>query len=103
MHKYNFDGSLSRFKARWVIQSFSQQPGIDYDETFSLVVKPTTVCTILCLALNKDWPIHQLNVKNAFLNDSLSETVYCEQPSGFIDSDKPNHVCKLNRSLYGLK
>jgi len=58
---------------------------------------------MLSLAVAQDWPIHQLDVMNAFLHGMLSETVYCSQPTGFVDSAFPSHVCKLNESLYGLK
>ena len=58
---------------------------------------------VLTLALSRSWPIHQLDVKNAFLHGTLNETVYCVQPTRFVDSAKPNHVCRLNKSLYGLK
>jgi hypothetical protein len=102
-HKFNVDGSLERYKARWVLRGFMQRPGIDFDETFSPVVKPATVRTVLSLAVSRNWPIHQLDVKNAFLHGTLSETVYCSQPSDFEDSTSPQHVCRLNKSLYGLK
>jgi hypothetical protein len=102
-HKYNSDGSLARCKARWVCRGFSQQQGIDFDETFSPVVKPCTIRIILSLAVSSSWPIHQLDVKNAFLNGTLNETVYCQQPSGFEDPSNPNLVCLLKKSLYGLK
>jgi hypothetical protein len=102
-HKFKTDGSLDRYKARWVFRSFTQRPGIDYDETFSSVVKPATIRVVLTLALSRSWPIHQLDVKNAFLHGTLNEIVYCVQPTGFVDSSKPNHVCRLNKSLYGLK
>ena len=67
------------------------------------MVKPATIRTILSLALSKAWPIHQLDVKNAFLHDELNKTVYMHQPMGFRDPQKPNHVCLLKKSLYGLK
>jgi hypothetical protein len=67
------------------------------------VVKPATVHTVLSLALARSWPVHQLDVKNAFLHGLLTETVYCSQPAGFVDSTRPDMVCRLNRSLYGLK
>jgi len=102
-HKLKADGSLERYKARWVLRGFTQRPGVDFDETFSPVVKPATVRTVLSLALSRRWPIHQLDVKNAFLHGTLSETVYCAQPAGFEDTAHPDYVCRLNRSLYGLK
>ncbi|GJS73534.1 ribonuclease H-like domain-containing protein [Tanacetum coccineum] len=102
-HKFNADGSLSRYKARLVANGRSQQQGIDFDETFSPVVKPATIRTVLSLAVTRDWPIHQLDVKNAFLHGQLSETVYMHQPPGFVDSAHPDYVCHLQRSLYGLK
>jgi hypothetical protein len=102
-HKLNADGSLARYKACWVVRGFSQQHGLDYDETFSPVVKLATIHTVLSLAISGDWPIHQLDVKNAFLHGFLNEIVYCQQPPGFVDPAHPNYACKLNKALYGLK
>jgi hypothetical protein len=102
-HKLISDGSLDRYKARWVFRGFTQRPGVDYDETYSPVVKFATVRAILSLALSRNWAIHQLDVKNAFLHGTLLETVYCSQPTGFVDAAHPDLVCRLNRSLYGLK
>lgn len=101
--KFNADGSLSRNKARLVANGRSQQPGIECDETFSLVVKLATIRTVLSLAVSRHWPIHQLDVKNAFLHGYLQETVFMHQPPRFRDPQYPDYVCHLQRSLYGLK
>jgi hypothetical protein len=102
-HKYNSDGSLAHYKARWVLRGFTQQAGIDYGETFSPVVKPATIRVMLSLITSQKWPIHQLDVKNLFLHGQIAETAYCAQPSGFVDPTHPSHVCLLKKSLYGLK
>nr|GEU73170.1 ribonuclease H-like domain-containing protein [Tanacetum cinerariifolium] len=102
-HKYHVDGSLSKYKARLVANGRSQQFGVDCDDTFSLVVKSATIRTVLSIALSQNWHIYHLDVKNAFLNGDLSETVYMYQPPGFVDAQFPHHVCRLQRSLYGLK
>jgi hypothetical protein len=90
-HKLKANGTLHCYKARWV--------GGDYDETFGPVLKFVIVQTIL----SRDWVVYQLDVKNAFLHDTLTETVYCSQSAGFVDSTRPGMVCKLNLSLYGFK
>ncbi|GAA0152880.1 transmembrane signal receptor [Lithospermum erythrorhizon] len=82
---------------------FKQLPGIDYDQTFSPVIKPTAIRLILSQAISQHWPIRQLDVKNAFLNGTLAETVFLKQPPGFLHPDYPEHVCRLHKSLYGLK
>lgn len=102
-HKQKPDGSLDRYKARWVLRGFSQEHDIDFDETFSPVVKPATIRVILSIALSSGWQIRQLDVKNAFLHGRLTEVVFFHQPTGFVDSARPDHVCGLNRALYGLK
>jgi hypothetical protein len=76
---------------------------VDYDETFYPVVKPATVWTVLTLAVSRGWLVHQLDIKNAFLHVTLSETIYCSQPIGFVDPAHPQLVCWLNKSLYSLK
>jgi hypothetical protein len=102
-HKLCADGTLDRYKARWVLCGFTQCPGVDYNETFNPVVKPATVRMMLATAVSRTWPIQLLNVKNAFLHVTLSETVFCCQPKGFADPAHPDLVCHLHKSLYGLK
>jgi hypothetical protein len=102
-HKFRADGTLERYKARWVVRGFSQKPGVDFDETFSPVVKSATIRAVLAIASNKDWPVRQLDVNNAFLHGNLQERVYCQQPAGFVDSARADDVCLLSKSLYGLK
>jgi histone deacetylase 1/2 len=105
-------GLSPQVEARWLsrlLQStlgasyFSQEQGIDFDETFSLVVKPTTICVILFITLSLKWETHQLDVKNAILHSKHAEAVYYRQTTSFIDSTRPENVYQLNCSLYGLK
>ncbi|GJW85906.1 ribonuclease H-like domain-containing protein [Tanacetum coccineum] len=82
-HKFHADGTLIRYKACLVANGSSQQLGVDFDDTFSLVVKLATIRTVLSLVVSRKWPIHQLDVKNDFLNGDLSETLYMHQPPGY--------------------
>ena len=90
--------SLERYKARLITKDFQQTLGLDYFETFSLVVKPTTIRIVLSLAISLQWPIKQLDVHNAFLRGDLSKIVV-----GFLSTFTPNYVCKLNKVLCSLK
>ena len=84
-------------------KGFTQTYGIDYQETFAHVAKLNTVRVLLSLAANLDWKLHQLDVKNAFLNGDLEEEVYMDLPSGFDEDGRNGRVCRLKKSLYGLK
>jgi histone deacetylase 1/2 len=101
--KLHAGGSIERCKARLVAKGFKQRYGLDYEETFSPVVKPATVRLLFSLALSCGWHLRQLDIQNAFLNGFLDEQVYMRQPPGFADPAKPGHYCRLIRSLYGLK
>lgn len=99
--KFRTDGSIERFKARLVVRGFTQEYGIDYRETFSPVVKFTSIRAILALAASKRMTLRQFDVKTAFLNGDLEEDVFMKQPIGYDDGS--GRVCKLIKSLYGLK
>ncbi|XP_051229214.1 uncharacterized mitochondrial protein AtMg00810-like [Lolium perenne] len=102
-HKLGSDGTLERYKARWVMRGFRQRAGVDFTDTFAPVIKPGMIRTVLHLAASRAWSVHQMDVSNAFIHGHLQEQVYCQQPIGFVDTERPNGVCLLSRFLYGLK
>ena len=100
--KYRADGSVERYKARLVIRGFEQIKDKDYKHTFSPVAKLTSVRVFIALATAQQWPLHQLDINNAFLHGFIDEEVFMVSPQGYTKA-LPGQVCKLQRSLYGLK
>lgn len=100
--KQKADGSIDRYKAQLVATGLTQRPGVDFHSTFSPVVKPTIVRIVLSLATCCGWPLHQLDVNNAFLQGHLEEDVYMKQPKGFEHPDYPNYICRLQKAIYVL-
>nr|GEV44460.1 retrovirus-related Pol polyprotein from transposon TNT 1-94 [Tanacetum cinerariifolium] len=90
-------------KARLVAVGYSQQEGIDYDETFAPVARIEAIRLFLAYATHKDFTVFQMDVKTAFLNEILKEEVYISQPPGFVSKQYPDHVYALDKALYGLK
>ncbi|KAK1667664.1 hypothetical protein QYE76_055823, partial [Lolium multiflorum] len=101
--KTDADGNITVYKARLVAKGFRQIQGVDYDETFSPVAKLKSVRILLAIAAFFDYEIWQMDVKTAFLNGDIEEELYMVQPKGFVDPKNANMVCKLQRSIYGLK
>ena len=105
--KFNADGTVERYKGRLVAKGFIQQEGVDYNETFSPVIKLTSVKLMLGLAAIKGWTLTQMDVSNAFLHSTLDEEINMSLPQGYTPPDgvilPPNAVCRLYKSLYGLK
>src|SRR4051812_49699814 len=97
------EGKVDMYKTRLVAKGYSQTYGIDYDETFAPVAKMSTVRMLVSCATNFSWPLHQLDVKNAFLHRDLQEEVYMEMPPGFGTQQTARKVYRLMNSLYGLK
>jgi hypothetical protein len=101
--KHAADGSIEKYKARFVARGFSQKKGIDYDETFAPVARYTSIMTIISLTSVLGWKLHHMDVKTAFLNGQVEEEVYIEHTEGFVVHRKESHVCKLKKALYGMK
>ena len=100
--KKNSNGEIARYKARLVAKGYVQKAGIDYDEVFAPVARMDTVRMLIALAALNSWFVHHLDVKSAFLNEDLEETVYVKQPEGYIQEGKEHLVLNLKKALYGL-
>ena len=101
--KRDSKGNVERYKARLVAKGYTQKEGIDYKETFSLVSSKDSFRVIMALVAFFDLELHQMDVKTAFLNGNIDETIYMVQPENFVVGDPKQMVCKLNKSIYGLK
>jgi hypothetical protein len=101
--KHAADGSIEKYKSRFVARGFSQVEGVDYDETFAPVARYTSIRAVISIAAEMGWKIHHMDVKTAFLNGLIEEEVYIEQPLGFEVPGRESHVCRLKKALYGLK
>ena len=101
--KYKADGTVERDKARLVAKGFAQKPHLDYTETFAPVVKFASLRTIIAVAAMEDLELDSMDISSAFLNGDLEEEIYMSQPEGFAVPGKEHLVCRLKKSLYGLK
>ena len=97
------DGSIDKYKARFMAHGFSQKEGIDYDEIFAPIARYTSIWIIISLSAVFGGKLHQMEIKTAFLNDEVEQEVCIEYPEGFTIHEKEYHVCKLKKSLYRLK
>ena len=100
--KHNTDGSIERYKTSLIAKWYIQRYGVDYQETFVPVAKMNSVRILLSVAANKDWALHQFDIKNTFLHGDLKDEVYMDIPLGFDDSKSVENVCKLKKFLYSL-
>ena len=101
--KMNVEGKVEKYKARLVAKGYSQVPGIDFGDIFSPVSKVTSIRLLLSVAAAFDFEIEQMDVKTTFLHGDLEEEIYMKQPEGFMVKGKKELVCRLKKSLYGLK
>ena len=99
----NSIGKVQTFEARLITKGYTQREGVDYEETFSPVTMLKSIKILLSIATFYDYEIWQMDVQTSFLNDNLEESIFMSQPEGFITQGQKQKVCKLNRSIYGLK
>jgi hypothetical protein len=101
--KLKSDGIIDKFKARLVAKGFKQKADLAFFDTFSPVIRITSIRLLIAIATIHDLKIHQMDVKTSFLNGELEEEIYMDQPEGFVEAGQESKVCKLTISLYGLK
>jgi hypothetical protein len=101
--KYAADGSIEKYKARFVARGFSQREGVDYSETFAPVARYTSIRSVISIAAEMGWKIHQMDVKTTFLHGIIQEEIYVKQPLGFKAYSGESHVCRLKKAVYRLK
>jgi hypothetical protein len=101
--KRKADGSIDWYKARLVAKGFKQRYEIDYEDTFSPVVKAATIRLVLSLAMKQGWSLRELDVQNTFLHGVLQEEVYTKQLPEYESKKSPDYVCRLDKAIYGLK
>jgi len=103
--KRNADGSIAKYKSRLVAQGFTQEPFVDFNETYAPTSKADTIRTLFAIAASKGFEVHSIDISTAYINANITEEIYMEQPPGFkVESnDGTRLVCKLHKSLYGLK
>ncbi|KAL8114745.1 hypothetical protein AgCh_021564 [Apium graveolens] len=102
-NKQNLNGLIERYKARLIAKGYTQTYGIDYQETFAPVAKMASIRVLISCATNLEWELQQLDVKNAFLHENLKEEVYMDIPSGFSIAATIRKVCRIKKTIYGLK
>ena len=101
--KINVEGKVEKYKSRLVAKGYSQVPGIDFGDIFFPVAKVTSIRLLLSVATAFDFEIEQMDVKTTFLHGDIEEEIYMKQPKGFMVKGKKELVCRLKKSLYGLK
>ena len=97
------EGSIDKFKARFVAKAFKQKANLDFFDTFSSVTRITSIRLLNAIAVIFYLNIHQMDVKTVFINGDIEEEIYMDQPKGFVEQGLESKVCKLTKSLYGLK
>ncbi|KAL0288058.1 UNVERIFIED_CONTAM: Retrovirus-related Pol polyprotein from transposon TNT 1-94 [Sesamum radiatum] len=101
--KLGANGEVTAFKARFVAKGYTQRPGVDFEETYSPVGMAKSIRILLAIAAWYDYEIWQMDVKTAFLNSFVEEEIFMDQPEGFTTVGEEQKVCRLQRSIYGLK